>query len=36
MVIVNNRFMVSVDGDAEAANKMAYAEAIDFNALQML
>jgi len=36
MVIINNRFMVSVDGDAEATDKLAYAEAIDFNALQAL
>jgi hypothetical protein len=33
MLIVNNRFMVSVEGDAPQADKMAYAEAVRLDVL---
>lgn len=36
MIMINNRFMVSIDGEADAADKMAYAEAVDYTALQAL
>lgn len=36
MLIVNNRFMVSVEGDAPQADKLAYAEAVSLDALQNL
>ncbi|KHL70531.1 hypothetical protein SF06_06150 [Pseudomonas flexibilis] len=36
MLIINNRFMVSVEGDAEQADKLAYAEAVKLEALNEL
>ena len=36
MLIINNRFMVSVEGDAEQADKLAYAEAVKLEALNNL
>lgn len=36
MLIVNNRFMVSVEGDAAQADKLAYAEAVKLETLRNL
>lgn len=36
MLIINNRFMVSVEGDAEQADKLVYAEAVKLEALNEL
>lgn len=36
MLIVSNRFMISVEGDAAQADKLAYAEAVKLDALNAL
>lgn len=36
MLIINNRFMISVEGDAAQADKLAYAEAVRLDTLQNL
>jgi hypothetical protein len=36
MLIINNRFMISVSGDGPQADKVAYAEAVKLEALKAL